>query len=83
MMASVRTTVTVDEALLADAAEQAEREQTSRAHVLAAWVRLGHDSVQADVLEAAYNEVYAEPDPDAPPTRVRRKRAARFDATWQ
>ncbi|HEY3633083.1 MAG TPA: hypothetical protein VGL21_19435 [Jatrophihabitantaceae bacterium] len=82
-MASVRTTVTVDETLLADAAEQAEREQTSRAHVLAVWVRLGHESVQAEALGAAYDRAYAEPDPDGPPARVRRKRAARFDATWQ
>jgi len=80
---ATRTTLTVDDELLAAAAAQAEREHVSRAHVLTAWVRLGHAAVQADALADAYDRAYADPDPDAPTSTVRRERAARFDANWQ
>lgn len=78
----VRTTVTVPAQLARAAAEQAEREHASRASVLARWLQRGHDVARADALLSAYDEFYAEPDTDAPPPALRRRRAAEFDARW-
>ncbi len=82
MPQKVRTTVTIPEQLARAAAEQAEREHTSRARVLSGWMQRGWDSVQAEGLLAAYDEFYAEPDPDGPQPELRRGRAAAFDARW-
>lgn len=79
----VRTTVTISEELARAAAEQAARENSSRAGVLALWVQRGHDAALADRLLDAYDDFYAEPDPEAPSAQLQRKRAAAFDATWE
>ncbi len=82
MSQKVRTTVTVPEQLARAAAEQAEREHTSLAAVLAGWMQRGWHAVQADGLLAAYDEFYAEADAAEPPAELRRERAAAFDARW-
>lgn len=82
MSDQVRTTVNVPVQLARAASEQAERENASRASVLARWLQRGHDAAEADLLLAAYDEFYAEPDEDAPSPQVRRRRTADFDARW-
>jgi len=79
----VRTTVNVPVQLARAAAEQAEREHASRASVLSRWLQSGHDAARSDALLSAYDEFYAEPDIDAPPPELRRRRAAAFDARWE
>lgn len=83
MSEHVRTTVNVPVQVARAAAEQADREHASRASVLSCWLQRGHDAARADALLAAYDEFYAEPDAEAPPSQVRRNRAADFDARWE
>src|SRR2546423_9700779 len=82
MSQTVRTTVTVPEQLARAAAEQAEQEHTSLAKVLAGWMQRGWQATQADGLLAAYDDFYAERDPEDPSADLRRSRAASFDARW-
>lgn len=80
---NIRTTVSIPIQLARAAAEQAHREDVSRASVLSSWLQRGHDAAQADRLLTAYDEFYSEPDPDAMPAQVRRGRAANHDARWE
>ena len=83
MSEQVRTTVNVPVQVARAAAEQADRENASRASVLSRWLQRGHDAAQADRLLSAYDEFYSEPDDEAPPPGLRRRRAADFDARWE
>lgn len=83
MSDQVRTTVSIPVQVARAAAEEAERENASRASVLSRWLQRGHDAARADRLLAAYDEYYAEPDGDALPPAVRRRRAADFDVRWE
>jgi hypothetical protein len=66
------------------AAEQAERDGVSRARVLANWLELGWRAARQDGLAMAYDDYYAEPEPeeDRVPAQIRRERAARHDQRW-
>jgi hypothetical protein len=77
-----RTSVPVPPEVLEAADRAAQDYGTSRARVLSGWLQSGFRLVQQDALAAAYDDFYAEGDPDPVPREVRRERAARFDAEW-
>lgn len=83
MTDQVRTTVSIPVQIARAAGEQADQENASRASVLARWLERGHDADRADRLLTTYDEFYAEPDDEAPPPELRRRRAADFDARWE
>ncbi|MDN5860673.1 MAG: hypothetical protein L0H84_18885 [Pseudonocardia sp.] len=83
MSEQVRTTVSIPVQLARAVAEEAARENASRASVLARWLQRGYDAVRADRLLSAYDEFYSEPDDEALPSALRRRRAAAFDAGWE
>lgn len=82
MSDSRRTTVPSSPELLDAAAEQAARLGVSRSNVLAGWLELGFRAARQDALSAAYDDFYADGDPDPVPAQVRRARAAGYDQRW-
>jgi|GEM_PF-6749063 len=82
MRETQRTSVPVPSDVLEAADKAAQQSGTSRARVLSGWLQSGFRLVQQDALTAAYDDFYAEGDPDPVPRELRRERAARFDAEW-
>jgi hypothetical protein len=77
-----RISVPLTDGMLEAADRAADEQGTSRAKVLADWLRSGFHAARLDALADAYDAFYGDGDPEPVPSRIRRERAARFDARW-